>query len=331
MTEIGVTTQLVETSPVVKRRFTPEERQCYFEDEIRMVNCNIDVGCRYEYSNCLFEAYTDQIRSQCGCNVSPWAVPSGDTPLCQGTALHCVARLAKQMGKFDTVLDTLTNTTKTCISFCLDTYYNTVTVSSSSFPNPRTFLSSPESCTVAHKLRQTCLDARRTPLEAAYPGLCGLIEWIQEEGAACREGRWDHRLLRASPQQFNYTRFQHLLTLYAKENTALVTSFLSTPFTQILGVDEHTSVIEAIGGVGGLLGLFMGFSVITVAEVVYYLLSLVATTLNGTMLAVGLSRMGRRRMVGVSVISSEHLAVGSGDKGDKSRETGGGLAPVEAW
>ena len=82
---------------------------------------------------------------------------------------------------------------------------------------------------------------------------------------------------------------------------------------------------------GGLLGLFMGFSVITVAEVVYYLLSLVATTLNGTMLAVGLSRMGRRRMVGVSVISSEHLAVGSGDKGDKSRETGGGLAPVEAW
>ena len=26
-----------------------------------MVNCNADVGCRYEFSNCLFEAYTDKV------------------------------------------------------------------------------------------------------------------------------------------------------------------------------------------------------------------------------------------------------------------------------
>ena len=26
-----------------------------------MVNCNEDVGCRYEFSNCLFEAYTDKV------------------------------------------------------------------------------------------------------------------------------------------------------------------------------------------------------------------------------------------------------------------------------
>ena len=36
-TELGVTTQVVETTEVAKRRFTPEERGCYFEDEIRMV------------------------------------------------------------------------------------------------------------------------------------------------------------------------------------------------------------------------------------------------------------------------------------------------------
>ena len=36
-TELGVTTQVVETTEVAKRRFTPEQRECYFQDEIRMV------------------------------------------------------------------------------------------------------------------------------------------------------------------------------------------------------------------------------------------------------------------------------------------------------
>ena len=78
-TELGLTTQIVETTEVARRRFTPEERQCYFEDEIRMVrdflelnryillkvNCNPDVGCMYEYSNCLNEAFTDKVYKQC--------------------------------------------------------------------------------------------------------------------------------------------------------------------------------------------------------------------------------------------------------------------------
>ena len=36
-TELGVKTQVVETTEVAKRRFTPQQRECYFEDEIRMV------------------------------------------------------------------------------------------------------------------------------------------------------------------------------------------------------------------------------------------------------------------------------------------------------
>ena len=51
----------VETTAVARERFTPEERQCFFNDEIKMVNCNSDVGCRYEFTNCLFEAYTDMV------------------------------------------------------------------------------------------------------------------------------------------------------------------------------------------------------------------------------------------------------------------------------
>ena len=68
---------------------------------------------------------------------------------------------------------------------------------------------------------------------------------------------------------------------YAKENTALVTSFLSTPFTQIIGVDEDTSIIDAISSVGGLMGLFMGFTMVTLAEVIYYSSSLLITSVLG--------------------------------------------------
>ena len=68
---------------------------------------------------------------------------------------------------------------------------------------------------------------------------------------------------------------------YAKENTALVTSFLSTPFTQIIGVDEDTSIIDAISSVGGLMGLFMGFTMVTLAEVIYYSFSLLITSVLG--------------------------------------------------
>ena len=50
-----------ESFPPEFRKNLPQERGCFFNDEIKMVNCNADVGCRYEFSNCLFEAYTDKV------------------------------------------------------------------------------------------------------------------------------------------------------------------------------------------------------------------------------------------------------------------------------
>ena len=93
--------------------------------------------------------------------------------------------------------------------------------------------------------------------------------------------RWNLEKLASNNAEFDFTKFNRLLVSYAKENTALVTTFLSTPFTQIIGVDEDTSVIDAISSVGGLLGLFMGFTMVTVAEIVYYSSSLLITSIFG--------------------------------------------------
>ena len=93
--------------------------------------------------------------------------------------------------------------------------------------------------------------------------------------------RWNFEALTAKEDEFDFVKFNRLLVAYAKENTALVTSFLSTPFTQIIGIDEDTSVIDAISSVGGLLGLFMGFTMVTLAEIIYYSFSLLITSISG--------------------------------------------------
>ena len=93
--------------------------------------------------------------------------------------------------------------------------------------------------------------------------------------------RWNLEALTAKEDEFDFAKFKRLLVAYAKENTALVTSFLSTPFTQIIGIDEDTSVIDAISSVGGLLGLFMGFTMVTLAEIIYYSFSLLITSISG--------------------------------------------------
>ena len=73
-------------------------------------------------------------------------------------------------------MNTLTNKTVKCLSACSTTYYNSITASTSSFPDPRTFLNTVPSCTLVSKLVNTCKDLRRTPLEESYPGgnLCKL-------------------------------------------------------------------------------------------------------------------------------------------------------------
>ena len=103
--------------------------------------------------------------------------------------------------------------------------------------------------------------------------------------------RWNLEALTPNQDEFDFAEFKRLLVAYAKENTALVTSFLSTPFTQIIGVDKNTSVIDAISSMGGLMGLFMGFTMVTLAEIIYYSSSLLITSLVGIKKQVGNLRL----------------------------------------
>ena len=167
----------------------------------------------------------------------------------------------------------------------------------------------------------TCSDGRRPSLESSYPGLCAMVEWVEQQQVHCVQGHWDIDLLLQQPDSFDHRcpvlsistripllscpvlprQFGRVLATYARENTALLTVFLNQPFTQILGVNEDTSVIDAISSIGGLLGLFMGFTAVTTAEFLYFGASLVATSLMGVVMAGSMGKRDRRRVRDIQV------------------------------
>ena len=58
--KVAVTPTLISTSENAKRRFSPEDRGCYFIDELPLLYLPSKFY-RYEMSNCLFEAAYEEV------------------------------------------------------------------------------------------------------------------------------------------------------------------------------------------------------------------------------------------------------------------------------
>ena len=59
------------------------------------------------------------------------------------------------------------------------------------------------------------------------------------------------------------------IVLYSRENIAKVDIFLKDPFVKRFIREEKISEFTFVGTVGGLLGLFLGFSFVSAVEIVY--------------------------------------------------------------
>ena len=62
----------------------------------------------------------------------------------------------------------------------------------------------------------------------------------------------------------------HIQFLYAASNLVKLDLFIDCPFTDEYERQEKTSAFSFVGSIGGILGLFMGFSLISLAEVGYF-------------------------------------------------------------
>ena len=67
---------------------------------------------------------------------------------------------------------------------------------------------------------------------------------------------------------------------YAKKNLAYVNVFIREPFAHKILISEKISRVSFISDVGGLLGLFMGFSFVSIAEIIYHALTVSIFLMN---------------------------------------------------
>ena len=64
--------------------------------------------------------------------------------------------------------------------------------------------------------------------------------------------------------------FEDEIFNYAKDNIAYITLFIHEAFAEKILISEKISSISFMSDVGGLLGLFMGFSFVSAVEVLYH-------------------------------------------------------------
>ena len=134
----------------------------------------------------------------------------------------------------------------------------TVTLSQATYPNNHAFDKTKEFCYVLKKLIRSCNGDRRDSLTEDYPGICDNVLAVENSVTTCPI---DSKKIT--------TELKKSIVNYAKENIARVNIFLKDPFVKRYIREEKITENTFIGTIGGLLGLFLGFSFISVAEIVY--------------------------------------------------------------
>ena len=240
---IVVVPTLMSTTDGARSRFNPQERQCYFEDEITLKHLPHDNSFRHDISNCLFEATLQKIESECQC-IPTYFTDVSEFPSCQGQQVSCMNDLKERIGEFRAIMDS--NTEKLCLSNCQDQTFS-VSLTQASYPNSHSFVHTKEYQLIHNKLLRSCLGDRNASLQQAYPTLCITLLDITA----------------------NQQEIEKEVVRYAKENIAKVNIFFKDPFVKKIVREEKISQIAFVGTVGGLLGLFLGFSFISSLEIFY--------------------------------------------------------------
>ena len=238
-----------------------------------------------------------------GCQCTPFFHTLGarECPrLCHGQSLLCMNKILDQIGEFREVEvdETESGGTKRmakCLEACQD-QQNEVAVTTSRLPNRQTMLKWSDFCIVMEKLKKSCNHVwKRIDLDRQYPSLCSLLlvklnetnlnSFHVNNKELCMKALSTFNILggvgdsnkgdvkEASDEELLNSLFQ-----YARENLALVNIYIKPPVVTRITKDERIPVIWFVANCGGILGLCMGFSIVTVFEVLHYFCRLIFTT-----------------------------------------------------
>jgi hypothetical protein len=163
---------------------------------------------------------------------------------------------------------TINNQTRPCLLRC-NRQSETVTVTSAKYPTKATFNSQRDICLALQKVARVCSKRfRREVFEGSleYNISCDQILLANGSIDFCNEN--DLPLFNHSEQNKMLSDF---LFSYAKNNFAVVSVLIRDPFYTSILRDEEISLSTYLGNAGGLLGLFLGVSLVSLFEIFYQL------------------------------------------------------------
>ena len=164
------------------------------------------------------------------------------------------------------------NEKKICLERC-EVQKEHFVVTSTQFPNQNTFKHRiDEICLVMMKLHKICQDPPKFKIfhkfyskNLNYPSnICNLID-LQIKSQACNTDQEHNFNLNLESKLYNF------LFLYAKENLSKLKIFFRDPYYTQYQRHVKIEMVTFIGNTGGLLSLCIGFSLISIFEIFYFL------------------------------------------------------------
>ncbi len=249
-THVEVSAQRSSATADLKSSVEPEMRNCYFDDEFAL-----NTFSAYTMTNCWVECLINLSRAEAPDKCVPWNFPTIDDTPCGPIQQHRFLEAYRSLDMFKII------GTEICLPNCAETVY-TASVTSAPF----------RACDQANfGLSTFCT----IDLESGVRP----HKWAEIVTAAYGESLPDYISRQLESPVRNCTpKFRGVTVATAKptydafeEDFAAVLFYFNRPFATELVTAPRMTWIVFFSRVGGLLGLFIGFSLISAIEIVYWL------------------------------------------------------------
>ena len=282
LTEVAIVPTSIKTTDDVIIRFTPDERDCYTNDEFDLSYCPQKLGFRYAMQNCLYDRMVDTVAQKCNCTMTNHVrfFINASLPMCFSSnhKMGCYLEYTKIIGNKKNDMHRARNTKTGNLELCrpnCDTQEDNIIISTLTYPNPKTFQDHHDLCLTMQKIMRICADDdRRVIFEEHFQKekICNdVANFEQKHNKTCEEYK-QSSLVDSSKFDDNDLKMVEFFHNYAKENLAKIAIYLRDPYHISYIKDVKIQPTDFFGNIGGLLGLCLGFSIISFFELLFHCL-----------------------------------------------------------
>ena len=289
-TQINLKPTITYTTENAISAFSPEDRNCYAEGEANLTHLGYAMGYRYEMNNCIIDEGIKDIIWNCRCMPRFFFYDRDYSlfiPICTGEGLYCANTRMKSIGlgkmpKENGVVmpealespDMIGNISKPdpvkCIPAC-KVQENNNQMSFVPYPQRSNFFHQKTFCdTASHIWQVTCQKKnRKFFMDKNQPKLCLELGKFKEyfgNTTSCEYWPTNYFKKKYAPNERLVTE----LYQYGRDNLALVHVQIQSPYITKMKRDVAMTFTSYIANTGGLLGLCLGFSLITGFELVFW-------------------------------------------------------------